>query len=147
MRGLTEFNIFLVKIYVEHWFKCTLATHAASNDIFLIQQIQQYRKLNFSVAEAALEIMSRHLWYLSEIAIGLSFFDPRHSLNTLDEMASALNSPRDQQNLFRYKCFFKEANLKIVDLVSENTKMFFDIIGINYDFIQSPSSCWRKNEN
>lgn len=147
MIGLSEFNIFLVKIYLEHWFTSTLAAQAALNDVKLIEQLKQYRQINSSLAEAALKIMSRHMWYLSDITLGLSFFDPRHSEESLAKMAASLDRTGDQQNLFRKVLNNDDDELDVTNMVSQNTCKFFEIVGVDYDFIRSPPSCWHENDD
>lgn len=109
--------------------------------------LKQYRKTNEMIANLALKTFSRHLWYISDIALGFSFFDPRHTEGTLMKMTAALKHPGDQRNLFRNVSLDCEENLDVTKMVSEYTLKFFDIIGVGSSFLDMHPSYWPKNEN
>lgn len=119
------------------------------NDIKLIRQLKEYRQVNQELADTALSVISRHLWYISDIALGFTFFDNRHSQETLTQMSRALKKPGDERNLFRNISidFENEEDLDLTKMISKNTLKFFDIVRVNYDFIQTPPSLWHENEN
>lgn len=137
----------MVKIYLQNWFTCPLATLAPLNDILLIEVLIKYRKTNEMIANLALKTFFRHLWYISDIALGFSFFDPRHTEETLIKMTAALKHPGDQKNLFRNVTLDCEQHLVVTKMVSENTMKFFDIIGVGSSFLDIHPSYWPNNEN
>lgn len=136
-----------MKIYIKYWFTCTLATHAALNDMHLIAELRKYRNINKPIANAGLEVFSRHLWYLSEIAVGLSFFDPRHDEETLKEMSAALKNSGDERCLFRNKTLNVENDFSIAGLISNNTNKFFEIAEISCKLFEKDPSFWKQNED
>lgn len=99
------------------------------------------------IANVALKTFSRHLWYISDISIGFSFFDRRHSEKTLVKMTAALKHTGDQKNLIRNTSLDWKENIDVTKIVSENTLKFFDIIGIGCSFLDLHPSCWPNNEN
>lgn len=147
LEGLIHFNVFIIKIYIQHWFTCTIATHAAVNDILLIDQLKKYQHVNTKVADIALKTIARHLWYLSDIALGFSFFDPRHSVSDLINMSAALEIPGDNRNLYRNVLMNIEKEVDITKLISENTLMFFEILGVDWHFLKTHPSSWSENTN
>lgn len=73
LNGIRSICIFLTRIYVQYWFNCVYAVEAPRRDLELIKD-----SINFfdkRVSSALLEKFRNHLWYLSEEAIGIAFFD------------------------------------------------------------------------
>ena len=62
LQGLQRFNRFVILVYIQSWFSCSLAVDAAYNDIALIHRLQEYDDLELS--RVGLRIMVRHSWYL-----------------------------------------------------------------------------------
>ena len=87
---LMKFVKFCVYVYVPWWLKCPVASAAPVNDINLISDIKQYRKVNKSSADAALKALSRHLWYLTEELIPLALFSSQVDGETKQRMAEKL---------------------------------------------------------
>jgi len=67
-------SLFVVLIYMEHWFLAPAAVSAPHSDLQFIKQLQAYRGINNDVAESALNAIMNHLWYLTEDLVGLAFF-------------------------------------------------------------------------
>lgn len=78
LNGIRSVCLFVVRIYVKAWFGCTKAIEAPNQDLNLIKNIMAYPERD--IALALLQKISNHLWYLSEEAVGLSFFDPNVSV-------------------------------------------------------------------
>lgn len=128
-QGLVQFGTFVVKIYLKNWFECMLATNAPLNDLNLITDLKAYLLINPSIANAALEKFSNHYWYLSDILLGLSFFDSRIDHVTKIHMVAGLKrKSRNDDDLIRRKHLNSD---EISDLVSSNTLRFFEIVGNN----------------
>lgn len=79
------------------WFTCTIASNAPMNDTQLIGDLKKFRSINCSIADEVLDKLSNHLWFLSDILVGLWFFDPRHNENTLLKMVAALNNRPEEK--------------------------------------------------
>lgn len=76
-RNLNDFRnvcIFLVRIYIPYWFRVVNAVEAPRLDLQLIKDFAGYYDSKTSVT--LLDKFRNHLWYLSEEAVGLAFFDP-----------------------------------------------------------------------
>ena len=58
----------------------------------LLNELQSYKKINNDVANAAIKSFSGHLWYLSEILVGLAFFDSEVPTATKSAMVAALDN-------------------------------------------------------
>jgi hypothetical protein len=86
LASLGHFNTFVLKIYLK-----PQASSAPQNDLMLLREIESYKKTNETVANAAMKSFSGHLWYLSEILVGLAFFDSEVSSETKSAMVAALD--------------------------------------------------------
>lgn len=147
--GLQEFAIFVCKIYVKNWFTCNIAPFAPKNDLILIDSLKKYRKINPRIADACLEVFMRHLWYPSDILVGLAFFDDRIDDNTKIKMVHALKKPKNtDSDLFRNETFkISSSSTDIVSFISEKTLRFFRIVsGTEFvGFLQSHPSEWKND--
>lgn len=121
-----------------------------------MKDLESYRNINKNIADATLKTLSRHLWYLSDILLGLSFFDNRHSEETLQEMAAALKKePSENLNMLRNKSVMvtrdqcmhiNVSNIK--EMISSNTLKFFNIVlGCNEQlaFLERHPSTWNQD--
>lgn len=69
------FVFFILRFYIQNWFKATSAIEAPNSDLCFVQNLINYLKVNKKVATAALNKITSHLWYLSEDLAPLGFFD------------------------------------------------------------------------
>ena len=90
LSGLHRFNVFVMKVYLKVWFTCPCPISAPRNDLELLRNIEAYKTLDASVSTAALKSFSNHLWYLSEMLIGLAFFDSDIDVEVKVDMVRAL---------------------------------------------------------
>jgi len=58
-------------IYVQFWHEALLGRKAPLNDVQFLELLTSYP--NRTIVKAARDTFSRHLWYFSEILVGLSF--------------------------------------------------------------------------
>ena len=64
-------SLFVTTLYIKYWYTCPLSCSAPNNDLNFLKDLEKYH--DKEVAQAALNAISRHLWYLSEILIECSF--------------------------------------------------------------------------
>lgn len=82
LNALRRFNIFVIKCYVEAWYTSPNAASAPHNDLTFFKRLHEYRKNDQLVSTTAVKAFSNHLWYLNELFVGLSFFNPNLSHRT-----------------------------------------------------------------
>ena len=56
------------------WFQAPSAVAAPANDLRFCRELSSYD--NITIQKAATEAFGRHLWYISEVLVGLAYFDP-----------------------------------------------------------------------
>ena len=62
--NLSRFVKFALLVYIPYWFKVTLSSDAAVNDLDLYKQLLQYNDIDPDVSLVVLKAQSRHYWYL-----------------------------------------------------------------------------------
>ncbi len=146
MSGLSHFNSFVLKVYLKAWFTCACASSAPRNDLQLLCELENYKKINESVANAAIKSFSGHLWYLSETLVGLAFFDSEVS----NEMKSAMVAALDIETTDHpRRCAFTTTLLKkkLSDFVSQHTRQLFTALDIPLNFLTSNPATWSSDND
>ena len=75
LKGMKQVAHFVSLIYVRFWHEEIVSRWAPKNDLDMLQLLNTYPDAN--VKKGALTVAKRHLWYLSEINVGLAFLDER----------------------------------------------------------------------
>lgn len=143
--ALRDICLFLLLLYAPSWFSCTDSIEAPRNDLSFIQKAIQYAEIDIDVTNCVLKKMSNHLWFLSDEAIALSFFDPMVSVNEKRKMVGALNVvPNTSKRLkvgpdILFETFGKKT---LSHFVTARTKLFFSRFNLKTDFIQHDPNTW-----
>ena len=137
-KGLRDMCLFASLAYAKAWITCPTAMSAPKNDLNFLKQLVSYAVVNEGVSSAALTAFKRHLWYLSEELVALSFFDPEVSVMTKKAMVQALSRPGSEDVPKRIVVDSVGINAKqLNDFVSENTCRFFQILNIPFGFLEN----------
>jgi len=91
--GLQRFFLFVVLIYMEHWFRASSAASAPHSDLQFIKKLQIYHDIDSKIAESAVKVIMNHLWYLTEDLVSLAFFCDDVPFERKLAMQSALQKP------------------------------------------------------
>ncbi|BET01714.1 Flavin containing amine oxidoreductase [Nesidiocoris tenuis] len=135
--AITELCMFVVSIYVYHWFQAPSCRFAPRNDLKLLKDLKAYNKVNEAIAEVALKNFSGHLWYLSEVLVAFAFFDENVPLETKTKMVQALENEGQEDTLRRITIDSRVIEMSsLEDFVSQNTRKFFSITGLSPDFLE-----------
>lgn len=148
MAGLRDICVFLIKLYVKAWYKCTNAISAPQQDFNFINDVANYAKTDTKISAEILKKMSNHLWYLSEEVIALAFFDSKVSFEEKRKMVEKLQSKVPMVKLKddrRYTKLLEFQNLSLSDFVSEKTKTFFKQFGLSTSFLEFDPSTWESS--
>ena len=88
-KAIREVCIFIATFYVKAWFTCTLPIKAPNLDLQFIKSLKSYEIVDSQISTAAIKKICNHLWYLSEEAAALSFFDESIPFETKHLMVEA----------------------------------------------------------
>lgn len=143
--AMFQFLLFVSELYVIAWFQAPLANKAPANDLKFLKDLMQY-DVNPIVKQAAVTAFARHLWYMSEVMVGLAFFDravePQEKTQMLINMQEKEGSEEPAHRLVNTGEY---ADKNLSDFVTMNTRKFFTILGLPQSFLSLPHETWEDN--
>lgn len=163
LNGLRNVCIFIIKHYLENWFRCPIAAEAAYQDFNFLKTIMLDKSINPKLSDLILKKFKNHLWYLAEESMGLAFFDSSIPIEIKQEMVDRLRLDGDDddddddddivhQNGHKVlaslpeikKTFLKK---KFSDFVTRNTINFFAKFKIPTEFLHEPIDWWESSDS
>ena len=146
-KGIREFCVFSVTVYIKAWFTAPIAACAPNNDIQLLKDLLAY-STHSNVSKATFAKLSLHLWYLSEELVGLAFFDPNVSAATKCAMVKSMQREGENEPLKRIKLATRLVpDCRLEDFVTQNTWGLFDKLGIETAFLEHDPESWSSNDD
>lgn len=105
----------------------------------------QYKKIDFDVADAALNTFQGHYWYLVEETVVFSIFGEL-PYTEKDKIAKTLCSYKIPQDFERGQPIFPKLKqgTKIHQLIGPKSWFIFKILGSSYEWLKSPSISWKS---
>src|SRR6218665_2084450 len=91
--------------------------------------------INASISKAALKSFCGHLWYLSEVLIGLVFFDPTVPVEMKTAMVAALRKTGQDNQTFGVLTAADIAVKQPSDFMSQPTRTLFTALDISHGFL------------
>ncbi|KAG7166611.1 hypothetical protein Hamer_G013621 [Homarus americanus] len=143
---LQRMAIFVSLLYTPAWLKSPVAEDAPVNDLQLHHELLRYRAVDCEVADAALAVASRHLWYLRPQTVVLSLCSEKLSAAEKKEMATKL-SCLEETNDYANDNLVIQQTTRLSDLIDERSWMIFkehQVCGTAW--LMSPVEDWEKNE-
>ncbi|CAM4602153.1 unnamed protein product [Leuciscus chuanchicus] len=135
-----------MKIYLKAWFTCACASSAPQNDLQLLCELESYKEIHEAVAKAAMKSFSGHLWYLSEILVGLAFLDSAVSAELKSAMVTALdNKTTDHPRCIAFNSTPPQKQLS--NFVSKHTGQLFTALNIPPHFLTNSQDTWDSDNN
>ncbi|XP_052131564.1 uncharacterized protein LOC113203934 isoform X2 [Frankliniella occidentalis] len=148
--GLRQLCIFGVNVYIKRWFSAsTIAAISPREDLNLLKELRLLAKVRSLQAEAAaaLHKLEGALWYLSDRLIPLALFDDQVPNDEKDLIAKAILEPQHQPSKknHRWRRSPKdiEETTQLADLITTDSKSFFETLSLSSDFLHSPASEWK----
>ncbi len=155
LSGLHSINVFIVRIYIKAWYTCPSPSSAPRNDLQLLKDLVEYKKVNSVIAQAALKSFAGQLWYLSEWLVGMALFDPIVSVDTKLTIVDAMKSSRaraaeiQNQSTWAARRIQVDASVisskQLPDFVSVNSYKLLAAMHTSLDFLTVPPSQWESN--
>ena len=116
---------FSVSIYVKHCFTASDSASAPQNDLTIVKELHNYKKINKGIANAAINKFKNHLWYLSEELVVLGFFDDNISIDAKEKMRTALKKSSEPEPPKKFPSMKKLAAIKTFGTLSLKTQLIF----------------------
>lgn len=101
LKGIKKVSEFVSLVYVRFWHEAMISHWAPKNDLDMLQLLNSYP--NEDVKKKAITAAKRHLWYHTEINIGLAFFDERITENVKEKMMKNLVKPAKKKEMKRFE--------------------------------------------
>jgi len=149
-KHLNEVCLFVTAVYIKFWFESPSPTAAPRNDLNLLRTLSTYQ--NKEIANVATHAFSRHLWYLSELLVGFSFFDDNVSVDEKKLMVLALKHNKGSNNPSKrvemvYKRLPALVTKSLHEFVTSSTTRLFKILDLSDVFLQCDPSEWKHHQS
>ena len=144
-KGLKDFCIFAVKIYLKAWMTAPLAASAPQNDLELLKAVMKYEDINPPISKAVTKKLSNHLWYLSEELAPLALFDVGVDAELKRQMVSAMKEVDGHQDdpPKRITVDLKTLPEKsLVNFVTKQSVTFLDHLQLSRAFLDADPEEW-----
>lgn len=145
LQKLDEFCVFIVSYYIRARFSAVSPANAPRNVLDLYKGL--VKETNKAIREAGLKALGCHMWYLSEVTVGLVLFDDELSLDEKQNFVANLKSEEESEEP-RPRICVKETYLEnktVASFVTKNTKKFPDLLEINKGFLDVDPALWGTN--
>jgi len=151
-RGLRDFCLFVVTVYVKAWFTASSAIAAPNHDLTFLRVLDEYKTIDQRVAEVSIKKFRNHLWYLTNEWAALSLLDDRVSLDAKRSMLEAMKLKEPNLdasgNPLRLTVSMKDIpqlNTKqIWDFVDSGSTKIFERFHLSTEFLDKDPSKWEE---
>ena len=122
-----------------------MAASAPHNDLLFLQQLVAYESVNPALSKVASSKFAGHLWYLSEVLVGLAFYDPAVSAESKRAMVKAtkekqgIDEPAKRVQIDLKQC----VNMAVEDFVTTGTLSFFEKLQLPVGFLDVDVASWN----
>ncbi|KAE8745811.1 hypothetical protein FOCC_FOCC007458 [Frankliniella occidentalis] len=142
LKSIRELLPFIVTTYIEPWFTATTPAIAPKTDVNILKNIMAYSTISKTISKKELAHFSDYLWYLSPLCVPLAFFDK--NVSDTEKLHMVANLSVDKIASKKAK-FNGDKSVRLADFVNAHSKGFFEILGIDPSFLDSPPSEWPGN--
>jgi len=122
---------------------------APYNDLFLLQQTEQFHDTDSQIVQAALQKMKVHLWYLSEDLVALSLFSDNVFSSEKRLIVAVLSNPEGKTDLRRVdpksvKCF---REMTVSQFVTKRSLNLFTALKLDQTFLSTDPDVWEARDD
>lgn len=159
-KNLERFAAFAALVYIRFWNRCNILFDSTYNDLYFLQELQQYAQFDEETAQVAMQAINRHLYYMSQELSVVSLFSEKVSTTEKNRIAVQLIGIRDEPIPVRSfgndeisnHIQFSEGNentdwlsTSIHNLIGERSFFLFDLLGISTEFLETDAEEWTQN--
>lgn len=146
LEALCMFNALF---YVEKWLRSSVGVDAPFNDLQLWHSLNDYRRYDLAVADAAITALERHLWYLTEECVVFSLFSNRVADAERQQIARQLQRTARPANFERGQLMFPvlTQRTKLVHLIGQKSWFLFESLGVGTEWMRKPLHQWNLDED
>jgi hypothetical protein len=89
-KKLKRLCLFYALVYVKAWFSAPIPSDAPINDLKLYKQLLNYKNIDTTIADTALEKLRKHFWYISPELVPLALFSKKVSIEDKKKIQRAI---------------------------------------------------------
>ena len=136
LQGIQRFNRFVILVYIQSWYSCSLAIDAAPNDIALIHRLQGYDDVELSCV--GLRMMVRHSWYISPELASLALFSNKVPNDIKAHLVAEIQHDRGTHLLTKLPDSLNGLSASL---------SFFKISRLDTSFLKIPVESWSSDRS
>ena len=142
--ALRRFVIFNVLIYVPHFLSAGIGADAPFNDLKLFKQLCRFRAIDSELSDTALNVLRRHLWYLTEEVAIFSLFSSKVSDDEKSRMSARLLTFEPPDSFHVGKPEFPDIleKTQLVDLVGPKSWFLFLKLKVESGWLRKDMKLW-----
>jgi hypothetical protein len=147
---LKELSMFFALVYVKAWFSCSIPADAPANDLELFKIIYKYKKVNAIIAQAAIDKLVNHLWYLSPELVWLSLFSGNVCLDDKIQIQKELQKYTPNWAIRKIRPTFPGGihNKKLYNFIDASSLCSIQLLGFDLNWLlQTEPSTWQNSAN
>ena len=144
--GIFQFKLFISEVYIQAWFEAPSSASAPANDLAFLKKLSMVS--NSDIRTVTTNAFKRHLWYLSEVTVGLAFFDRNISADEKRDMITEMkDTPGSKVSNPRLNKNYDAVGKPLSSFVTRITKALFTILGLNEAFLLNPPESWKDDQD
>ena len=144
-----RFCVFALCFYIPTFFTSSWGCDAPSNDLQLYKELLAFKKIDDTLATAALDTLDQHRWYLAPPVVMFSLFSKKASDDTKARMAARLLSlkrpEKARMDLPKFPTVTEGSELW--DFVQPHSWDFFTILKVSADWLTWPLDNWEESDD
>ena len=156
--ALTRVAKFITTLYVPYYISASSGCDAPVNDLEMFKKLHKYSNTDPEVAESVLAVLCRHTWYLQEETIPFALFSKMLTIDEKSRLAARLltfesSKPKHwsqelgpDQETYQLGKPILELDIvhqtSLVDLLGSNSFLLWDILGLDWQWLQHPPAEW-----
>lgn len=146
MNSLRWICLFVCTIYVNFWFAAPLAADAPTNDLLMLQLIEDFKHVDYKIAEVAEKKLRMHLWYLSEDLAALPLFSDDVSDEDKEAIINSLKRDPNPDDVRRLapSMIPEFRNLSITQFVTRRSLNLFESLRLQPEFLTASVNTWTE---
>lgn len=145
---LKRVNMFLSLFYTSNWMKASIGADAPINDLQLVKDMIAYIDIDREVAQAVLQKLENHYWYLTEEIVPFALFStlPAMTVTLKQDIASKILDSPVPDHLRLGKPLFRKVSrdTTLADLIGPESHTLFQSLNIGTGWLAKPVEDWSS---
>ena len=112
--SLLRFSSFFTTLYIPHFLRSSIGCDAAVNDLAFYKHLFHYKNVDSSLAEAGLDVMRRHGWYLVPELIPCALFSNKLEDEEKSRLASKMLTFKEVKKFVKVVNDLAERGIKLI---------------------------------